>query len=838
MANTTKTYTIEIQMDAAQQALADTTKKLAELDASLEGLDRGSDEAKAIVAEMAKLAKSAEGAENEIGGLAARLDGLKPGTIPALKAQIEELEEAFNLTVRGTKEFDDALLALGNAKGELKSVEDAIDALNPKEKAAAFVDFGNGVVGAFGVATVAAETFGLSSQSVEEYQNKLLGAITVLSSVEQVSKALNSETLSVVKSSIAAGKAYLLGAESASVASKITRAALITTGIGAVVVLVGLLAANFDKVKEAGSSIYARFKPQFEAISTLIKSVADSVRNLASTVTFGLIDDVAKHAVKVAEETALKLSGIQIEAGERDIALRRAQGLRVEQDEIDLAKEKLSGLKRRTDEENKIYDDAQNALNILLANRATRIEAEKNAATLARLNARVTLETAKGREALAAQLAVKNEELIQLLAAETRNESAIIAKRTEIEALSLAVQKAAADKRLAAEFAAFKERNAAIEKIDKLTAQERLQRDIDAETKRLGTVAELGARISVGTAKVAEQLAVEQAERIRIAAIKPLTVGENVLVRVFGVAPDQLEATKAAIGAAADAVNQAVGQYYAGAVADADARIDEATQRVSLINQALDTNRKKQEDNEKALQTATGARRDFIISRLAKERAEEERLNAAKAKAANDEKKRIKERDQLQKESQRVSLALSAALAIEAAVSAIKEAAKMPFPANIPSIIVAGATVASGIFAAKALGNAFADGGFVTGPGGPRADMVPAVLSNGEFVVNADATAKNRALLESMNANNNRVLPPGTQALASGNSGGSADSSISADIAQLLAANQELIAVAREIAAHSRTSAEKPGLIIGPAEAMAIEQQRQSIISAEQSAAL
>jgi hypothetical protein len=45
-----------------------------------------------------------------------------------------------------------------------------------------------------------------------------------------------------------------------------------------------------------------------------------------------------------------------------------------------------------------------------------------------------------------------------------------------------------------------------------------------------------------------------------------------------------------------------------------------------------------------------------------------------------------------------------------------------------------------------------ADGGHVRGPGGPRDDMIPARLSNGEFVVNANATARNLPLLHSINA--------------------------------------------------------------------------------------
>jgi len=45
----------------------------------------------------------------------------------------------------------------------------------------------------------------------------------------------------------------------------------------------------------------------------------------------------------------------------------------------------------------------------------------------------------------------------------------------------------------------------------------------------------------------------------------------------------------------------------------------------------------------------------------------------------------------------------------------------------------------------------YANGGRVTGPGTGRSDSIPAMLSNGEFVVNAKSTARNRPLLESIN---------------------------------------------------------------------------------------
>ena len=45
-----------------------------------------------------------------------------------------------------------------------------------------------------------------------------------------------------------------------------------------------------------------------------------------------------------------------------------------------------------------------------------------------------------------------------------------------------------------------------------------------------------------------------------------------------------------------------------------------------------------------------------------------------------------------------------------------------------------------------------ASGGRVSGPGGPRSDKVPAMLSNGEFVVNAAAASRNPGLLEAINS--------------------------------------------------------------------------------------
>ena len=46
----------------------------------------------------------------------------------------------------------------------------------------------------------------------------------------------------------------------------------------------------------------------------------------------------------------------------------------------------------------------------------------------------------------------------------------------------------------------------------------------------------------------------------------------------------------------------------------------------------------------------------------------------------------------------------------------------------------------------------FADGGQITGSGGPKSDNILARVSPGEFVVNADAAGKNLPLLQALNS--------------------------------------------------------------------------------------
>lgn len=83
----------------------------------------------------------------------------------------------------------------------------------------------------------------------------------------------------------------------------------------------------------------------------------------------------------------------------------------------------------------------------------------------------------------------------------------------------------------------------------------------------------------------------------------------------------------------------------------------------------------------------------------------------------------------------------------------IASASSMPFPSNIAAIATTVATVLANIATAISTVKSakFATGGKVTGPGTGTSDSIPAMLSNGEFVMTAAATKMFEPLLMTMN---------------------------------------------------------------------------------------
>ena len=86
--------------------------------------------------------------------------------------------------------------------------------------------------------------------------------------------------------------------------------------------------------------------------------------------------------------------------------------------------------------------------------------------------------------------------------------------------------------------------------------------------------------------------------------------------------------------------------------------------------------------------------------------------------------------------------------------SGIASASALPFPANLAAIATTVATVLANVATAISTVKSakFATGGKVNGPGSGTSDSIPAMLSNGEYVMTARATRMFEPLLAAMNS--------------------------------------------------------------------------------------
>lgn len=89
----------------------------------------------------------------------------------------------------------------------------------------------------------------------------------------------------------------------------------------------------------------------------------------------------------------------------------------------------------------------------------------------------------------------------------------------------------------------------------------------------------------------------------------------------------------------------------------------------------------------------------------------------------------------------------------KALASGIASASSVPFPGNIAAIATTVATIVANVATAISTVKSakFAQGGKVSGPGTGTSDSVPAMLSNGEYVMTAKATRLFEPLLSAMN---------------------------------------------------------------------------------------
>ena len=141
-------------------------------------------------------------------------------------------------------------------------------------------------------------------------------------------------------------------------------------------------------------------------------------------------------------------------------------------------------------------------------------------------------------------------------------------------------------------------------------------------------------------------------------------------------------------------------------------------------------------------------------ARLDKEAEFQAKKDALEAERAAKEKQLKSEAFEKQRQMDMLAILANTAVAIT------KQLATTPLPLGAPLIaaIAAQGVIQTAIVSSQQA--AFADGGLVIGPGGPKDDMINARLSNGESVINAKSTKMYAPILSQINqAGGGKVIP-------------------------------------------------------------------------------
>lgn len=212
-----------------------------------------------------------------------------------------------------------AAKAAADLKDQIAFSKDLVDAFNPDAKFNALTKSVGGVLDGFQAFEGALGLIGVQGEQVQETILKVQSAMALSQGIQGVFEAKDAfMQLGTVMKSTAVGQALLTAATAAytfvttatTTAVKLFRIALISTGIGALVVGVGLLVANFDKVVGVVKSVVGWFgglSGTMKMILSVIFPFIGAIRLVvAGLEALGIIDNEQEKIKKQNHENDIK----------------------------------------------------------------------------------------------------------------------------------------------------------------------------------------------------------------------------------------------------------------------------------------------------------------------------------------------------------------------------------------------------------------------------------------------------------------------------------------------------------------------------------------------------
>lgn len=251
MADKERVIVLKVQMDNGQSVAA-----TEELETGLEGVNEQIDE-------IAEAPKKLEGFEQELKKIDDKLKGGKVSMRDMAKA-VKEYQTIAIQAGRTSPVGQEALKKAAELKDQLGDLQAEVKNLGTDgANLQAALQLGGGVIAGYSAFQAVTAALGVEDENLLKVISKLQAAQAALAAVEQLRMVTEKESFLMIKAKAiatnalsAANAVYTAVVGTSTGALKLFRLALIGTGIGAIVVGLGLLIANFDSVvKWVGKAI-------------------------------------------------------------------------------------------------------------------------------------------------------------------------------------------------------------------------------------------------------------------------------------------------------------------------------------------------------------------------------------------------------------------------------------------------------------------------------------------------------------------------------------------------------------------------------------------------------
>jgi DNA repair exonuclease SbcCD ATPase subunit len=285
-----------------------------------------------------------------------------------LKTQLRELKAELASGSLTGKAFDEAAERAGKLEDAIKDVNQRVNNLSSDtQKLDGFLDLATGITGGFAAAQGAMALFGSENEDLQKQLVKIQGAVALLNGVQQVANTLNKDSAAMTQLNIVRTKimTFVQGRYAAVVgtttgAMKLLRLAGAAIPITLLITGLGILIANFDKIKKA----VLNFIPALANIGDLFTKVKNAVMDFVgiSSEAERAIDAQAKANEKSSKQIDRQIALLEAQGGkEREIFDLRYKQLRQDADLLEMKKKKKLASQEEIDQ----LDDLRNAILVL-----------------------------------------------------------------------------------------------------------------------------------------------------------------------------------------------------------------------------------------------------------------------------------------------------------------------------------------------------------------------------------------------------------------------------------------------------------------------------------------